>query len=84
MAESPLIQEFQYYIDHQKELVDEHNGKFVVIKDAKVVGAYDNELEAITEAQNKGLKVGTFLIQFVSPGDTAYKQTFHSRVVFRQ
>lgn len=82
MAESPLKQEFQYYLDHQKELVEQYNGKFVVIKDCAVVGAYDNELVAIAEAQKKDLKVGTFLVQFVSPGDSAYKQTFQSRVVF--
>lgn len=82
MAESPLKQEFQYYLDHQKELVEKYNGKFVVIKDANVVGSYDSELSAITESQKQSLKLGTFLVQFVSPGDTAYKQTFHSRVVF--
>lgn len=80
--ESPLKKEFQYYLDHQKELVDQYNGKFVVIKDANVVGAYDNELSAISDAQKKDLQAGTFLVQFVSPGDTAYKQTFHSRVIF--
>lgn len=80
--ESPLKKEFQYYLDHQKELVEQYNGKFVVIKDANVIGAYDNELAAIGDAQQKGLKAGTFLVQFVSPGDTAYKQTFHSRVIF--
>ena len=80
--ESPLKKQFQYYLDHQKELVEKHNGKFVVIKDEKVVGEYENELRAIAESQKQGLKVGTFLVQFVSPGDTAYKQTFHSRVVF--
>lgn len=80
--ESPLKKEFQYYLDHQKEMVEKYNGKFIVIKDETVVGCYDNELSAITNAQQKGHKAGTFLVQFVSPGDTAYKQTFHSRVVF--
>lgn len=80
--ESPLKQAFQYYLDHQKELVEQYNGKFVVIKDDRVIGAYDNELVAISEAQKQELKPGTFLVQFVSPGDAAYKQTFHSRVLF--
>lgn len=79
--ESPLKKDFQFYLDHQKELVEKYNGKVIVIKDANVVGEYENELAAIAEAQKKGLKVGTFLVQFVSPGDTAYKQTFHSRVI---
>ena len=80
--ESPLKKEFQYYLDHQKELVEQYNGKYVVIKDANVVGAYDDELAAIDDARKKEMKPGSFLVQFVSPGDTAYKQTFHSRVIF--
>lgn len=80
--ESPLKKEFDWYLANQAELVQKHNGKFIVIKDAKVVGEYDNELKAIGESQKMGLKIGTFLVQFVSAGDTAYKQTFHSRVVF--
>lgn len=82
MADSPLKKEFQYYLDHQAEMVEKYNGKFVVIKDGNVVGAYDDELAAITDAQKKSLKAGTFLVQLVSPGDSAYKQTFHSRVAF--
>src|SRR3990172_3644103 len=79
--ESPLKQEFEYYLANQKELVDKYNGKFVVIKDRVVIGNYDNELNAIEDTK-KNHKVGTFLVQYVSPGDSAYKQTFHSRVVF--
>ena len=79
---SPLEKEFHYYLEHQKELVAQYNGKFIVIKDANVVGAYDDALAAIDDAKKKDLRPGSFLVQFVSPGDTAYKQTFHSRVVF--
>lgn len=82
MPESLLKKDFDYYLAHQAEMVEKYNGKFVVIKDSKVIGAYDNELAAIVDAQKKGHKAGTFLVQLVSPGDTAYKQTFHSRVVF--
>lgn len=82
MTESPLKKEFDYYLAHQAELVEKYNGKFVVIKDGQVIGAYEKELTAIAEAQKLGHKAGTFLVQLVSPGDAAYKQTFHSRVVF--
>jgi hypothetical protein len=80
--ESPLKKEFDYYLAHQAEIVKEYNGKFVVIKDGKVIGAYPDELAAIEDTKKKH-KVGTFLVQFVSPGDAAYKQTFHSRAVFQ-
>ena len=72
---------FAYYLSHQDELVKTYNGKFVVIKEDKVLGAYDDELKAITETQ-KTEQVGTFLVQKVTPGAGAYTQTFHSRVVF--
>ncbi len=78
---SRLKDEFQYYLDHQDEIVAAHDGKFVVIKDHTVVGVYDSELEAVTEAQ-KVYELGTFLVQHVSHGKAAYTQTFHSRVVF--
>ena len=42
-----LEKEFNYYLEHQNELVEKYNGKFVVIKDRNVVGAFDSELEAI-------------------------------------
>jgi len=80
--ESPLKKEFDYYLANQRELVEKYNGRYVVIKDAEVLGAYDSELAAISDAKTKNLVLGTFLIQFVSPGDTAYRQTFHSRAIF--
>lgn len=72
-----LEKEFQYYLDHQDEFVKKYNGKFLVIKDSKVVKAYDDKDEAYFEAQ-KDNDLGTFLIQYCSPGNMAYTQTFHS------
>lgn len=74
-----LIKAFQYYLDHQKKLVKKYNGKFIVIKDGEVLGSYDDELEAV-EKTSKDYEIGTFLVQFVSPGDSAYTQNFYSRV----
>ncbi len=62
-------------------MVRQYDGKFVVIKDGKVLGAYDDELTAITQTQ-KTQELGTFLVQKVSPGENAYTQIFHSRVAF--
>jgi Family of unknown function (DUF5678) len=78
---SPLQQEFEYFLANQQEFVKQYNGKFIVIKDRKVIGSYDDQISAINETQ-KLHKVGTFLVQKVVPGDTAYTQTFHSRVSF--
>ena len=77
----PLEKEFKYYLDHQDELVEKYNGKFIVIKGNKVIGAYDSELEAI-EKTSKEYELGTFLVQKCEQGEDSYMQTYHSRVIF--
>jgi hypothetical protein len=78
---NPLQNDFKFYLDHQDEFVEKYNGKYIVIHNGVVVGDYDDDLTAVTEAQ-KSYEIGTFLVQKVSHGDTAYSQTFQSRVVF--
>lgn len=79
--ESPLENEFEYYLENQEELVRKYNGKILVIKDRSVVGVYDSEPEAI-EAATKLYELGTFLVQKCEPGQESVTQTFHSRAVF--
>jgi len=74
-----LENEFKYYLEHQDELVKQYNGKFIVIKDLKVIGVYDSELEAIQKTSKKH-ELGTFLVQKCEPGNESYTQTYHSRV----
>lgn len=76
-----LEKEFKYYLDHQDELVKKYNGKVIVLKDSKVIGTYDSELEAVKETTKKH-KLGTFLVQKCEPGTESYTQTYHSRVAF--
>lgn len=78
---STLRQNFDFYLAHQEDMVAAHNGKFVVIKDCKVIGEYRDRVAAIEETQ-KSHELGTFLVQFVAPGDASHTQTFHSRVAF--
>lgn len=75
-----LKQEFQYYLDHQPELVAQHVNKYIVIRGQEVVGAYSSQIEAYNEASSK-YELGTFLIQHCLAGKESYTQTFHSRVV---
>lgn len=76
-----LERAFEYYLKHQDELVKTYEGKFIAIADDAVVGAFDDEKTAIEQTQ-KDFPLGTFLVQRVSSGDTAYSQTYHSRVAF--
>lgn len=78
---NPLENEFQYYLTHQDQLVAKYRGRVIVIKDATVIGDYDNEAQAVQETQ-KLHPLGTFLVQRCEPGSANYTQTFHSRVSF--
>ena len=72
---------FNYYLQHQQELVEQYNGKYLVIKDNGVAGVYDNESDAYFDSVEK-YGLGNFLIQLCTEGKEAYTQTFSSRVVF--
>jgi len=76
-----LDKEFKYYLDNQEKLVKEYDGKFIVIKNETVIGAYNTESDAYFET-NKDHELGTFLIQFCERGEGSYTKVFHSRVSF--
>ena len=78
---SPLEKEFNYYRQHQEELVKKYNGKFIVIKNCEIIGTYDSELEALEKVTQQH-ELGTFLVQKCEPGSESYTQTYHSRVTF--
>ena len=75
----PLEREFHFYLAHQDELVQQYEGKFLVIVGTDVLGAYDDELEAIQHAVRTH-EFGTFLIQKCEP--ELEIQAYHSRVSF--
>jgi len=79
--DQPLEKEFQYYLDHQDELVEKYKGKFIAIQNFEIIGVYNSELEAIQKTSQK-YKLGTFLVQLVSAGTANYTQTYQSRVIF--
>lgn len=79
MDTNELKKEFIFYRDNQGDLVKKYEGKFVVIRDQQVQGAYNSEIEAYEEAQKK-YELGTFLIQLVKSGEEGYSQTFYSRM----
>jgi outer membrane lipoprotein-sorting protein len=72
---------FRWYLDNQKKLVMQYDGKYLVIKDNSVTGVYNSDMEALLDAEKK-YELGTFLIQKCTPGEGAYTQHFSSRVIF--
>jgi len=75
-----LESEFKFYLEHQEEFVKKYSGKVIVIKEGKVLGVYDSELQAVRETSREH-DLGSFLVQKCEPGAEAYSQTFHSRVL---
>ena len=78
---TPLETLFDYYLSNQNELVEKYGGKHIILVDNQVVGAFETMDEAYKYAL-ANYELGTFLIQLCTPGDDAYTQTFHSRVIF--
>lgn len=76
-----LKNEYSYFIKNKENLLKSFLNRFIVIINDKVVGDYDSQGEALKEASKK-YKVGTFLIQKVSPDDTDTTQKFFSMVYF--
>jgi len=76
-----LEKEFDFFVKNQKELVEKYKGKYVVIKDDKILGVYSSLSEAVEET-SKREKLGTFLVQKCEPTNKVYTQNYHSRVSF--
>jgi len=75
-----LRKEFQYYLDHQNELLKTYNGKIIVIIDEQVVGAFSNKKDAYLDSIKK-YKPGTFLIIECTPGTSSYTIHQRSRII---
>ena len=81
MLDRKLDRDFDYFLENHEALVKKYNGKFVVIKDQQVIGAYDDANEAI-KATTKKHKLGTFLVQECSEDPRSIHQTFQTRFSF--
>lgn len=57
-----LDTERQYFQDHQEELLKAHPGKFVIIREQRVVGAFDT-LEDALSVGTKEFGLSPFLVR---------------------
>jgi hypothetical protein len=73
-----LEKEFKYYKEHETEFLAKYAGKTIVIRDQKVIGIYNNDIEAITKSSEE-FELGTFLVHRCVPEEAAF---FHSRISF--
>lgn len=66
--------ELSFFVAHQEELVAQHRGKVLVLRDREVAGVYDDPLTAFLAA-TKQFAPGTFMLQPCEPGPAAYTVT---------
>jgi len=71
-----LKKEFEFYLAKKPEYLLKYKGKFIVLRDQRILGVYDDRLEAIKETA-KTYPIGTFLVQQVVEVEEEVR--FHSR-----
>jgi hypothetical protein len=76
-ASDPLQKNLDWYIENQKELSAEHNGKVLLIVDQRLVAVFGSMAEAYTTAQ-KTYAPGTFTLQPCSPDPDSYTLTIYT------
>lgn len=76
-----LETELDFFIANQDELVGKYSGNVIVLKNHEVIGVYQSPLEAYIEAQ-KEHELGSFMIQPVTEGPSAYTVTISSSEIF--
>jgi len=74
-------EELEFFKENQINLVNQYGGKILVIKGKKLMGVYNNTIEAFNEAIKK-YKPGSFMIQPCEPGPEAYTVTISSSELF--
>jgi len=68
-----LEKEFQYFLDNQADLFKQFPYQYLALKDQKVIGVYDNKIDAYFQTQEQH-EVDSFLIQFCSLNQEAFTQ----------
>ena len=71
---TPMRADFEWFVENHDSLLEIYNGKYLAIKNKKVISCYDDQAIAINETMKKH-ELGTFSVQLCTPGDEAYTHT---------
>ena len=63
--------DFDYFLKNYHDFYSEYGHRFLVIKNESVLGAYDSEIDAITETTKEHL-LGTFIVQECNGDESGY------------
>ncbi len=70
-TEKERREDFNYFIKHYQELYNKYGHKFIAIKNSKILGVFDTEIEAITDV-SKEYPLGTFIVQECNGHESGY------------
>jgi hypothetical protein len=65
MAE-PLLEEFKVFQKNKRKFLASHPGKYVLIKGQRIIGMYDKQYDAISEAYTRFGNVPFFIKRIAS------------------
>jgi hypothetical protein len=75
-----LKDDFEYYTANQEDIIKDHLGEYVVIKNSAIVGYFREEAKAF-EAMI-GNELGTFIVKKCQPPGKDIVTFYNSRVAF--
>ncbi len=76
-----LKQDYQYFSDNFKDLYKQYPGKYLVIKDCRVLNAYD-DFDTAYKKTLETEELGTFIIQECKENDENQFMYHHNNVAF--
>ena len=75
-----IQQEYLYFKKNFDKIEKEYPDKFILIKNEKIEGAFDRQIDAYSEGINRFGEHGEFFIHKVSRKELEQVRTFHPRV----
>lgn len=80
-TQKELEKEFEFYLANLDKLAKKYNGKFIAIKEHKILGAYNSMLDAVKQTEKQGHEIGTFIVQKASTDPSAYSMTYFNNLI---
>jgi len=78
-ARESFEKSFQYFLDHEDQLITTYRDKVIAIYLNKVLGVYESTADAYFNVpKEKGIEPGSFVIKNCSANDPYYVRVFHA------
>lgn len=69
--------DFQWFVSNNKKLFNKYGSKYIVIKNKKVIGVFDDYYEGVKNTELKE-KLGTFIVQKCGKDDSVFTNSIAS------